>query len=97
MVHLESGLRILRDMKRSSTENHIIEDNIAPLFTRLSIQSIIYADTRSTHDQIAFARTLANISGKDIVIPDEFESLEEARNALNQAADGLIRAFYMWE
>jgi hypothetical protein len=38
-----------------------------------------------------------DVSGKEIVISEEFESLEEARNALNQAADGLFRVFYMWE
>jgi len=97
MVHLQSGLRILRDMRRSSTGNHIIEDNIAPLFMRLSILSIIYVETRSTHDKTAFARILMDVSGKEIVISEEFESLEEARNALDQAADKLFRAFYMWE
>jgi hypothetical protein len=97
MVHLQSGLRILRDMRTSSERNHIIEDNIAPLFMRLSIQSIIYVNTRSTHDQTAFARELIDVSGKEIVISEDFESLEEARNALNQATDGLFRTFYMWE
>ncbi|KAE9362835.1 hypothetical protein N431DRAFT_564987 [Stipitochalara longipes BDJ] len=97
MVHLQSGLRILRDMRRSSTGNHIIEDNIAPLFMRLSIQSIIYVGTRSTHYQTAFARELMDVSAKEIVISEEFESLEEARNALNQAADGLFRVLYMWD
>ena len=97
MVHLQSGLRILRDMRRSSTRNHIIEDNIAPLFMRLSIQSIIYVETRSTHDKTAFARKLMDVSRKEIVISEEFESLEEARNALDQVADGLFRASYMWE
>ncbi|KFY23148.1 hypothetical protein V493_06049 [Pseudogymnoascus sp. VKM F-4281 (FW-2241)] len=97
MVHLESGLRILRDMRRSSTGNHIIEDNIAPLFMRLSIQATIYVETRSTHDKTAFARKLMDVPGKEIVISEEFESLEEARNALDQAADGLFRAFYMWD
>jgi hypothetical protein len=97
MVHLQSGLRILRDMRRSSTGDHIIEDNIAPLFMRLSIQSIIYVETKSTHDQTAFAKNLMDVSVKETVISEEFESLEEARNAFNQAADGLFRAFYMWE
>lgn len=97
MVHLQSGLTILRDMRRSSTGNHIIEDNIVPLFMRLSIQSIIYVEARSTHEKTAFARKLMDVLGKEIVIPEEFESLEEARNALDQAADGLFRAFYMWE
>lgn len=97
MVHLQSGLRILRDMRRSSAGNHIVEDNIAPLFMRLSIQSIIYVDTRSTHDQRAFARKLIDVSREKVAILEEFKSLEEARNALDQAVDGLFRAFYMWE
>ena len=97
MVHLQSGLRILRDMRNSSTDNHIVEDNIAPLFMRLSIQSFIYVDTRSTSDRRAFAKELMNVSAREIIISEQFESLEEARNALNQAADGLFRIFYMWE
>ncbi|KFZ24154.1 hypothetical protein V502_01366 [Pseudogymnoascus sp. VKM F-4520 (FW-2644)] len=42
-------------------------------------------------------QTSSNESLKEIVISEEFESLEEARNALDQAADGLFRAFYMWD
>lgn len=95
MVHLQSGLRILRDMRmRAAKDDHIIEDNIAPLFMRLSIQSIIYVDTRSTPDRKAFARELMAVSSREIIIPEQFESLEEARNGLNQAADGLFRMFY---
>ena len=97
MVHLQSGLRILREMRRSSTGIHIIEDSIAPLFMRLSIQSIIYVDARNRHEKTDFARKLMDVSRKEIVISEEFESLEEARNALDQAVNGLFRAFYMWE
>lgn len=97
MVHLEAGLRILRDMRRSSTGNHIIDDIIAPIFVRLSMQSVIYVEARSAHDKELFARQLMEVSGKEIVITEEFENLAEARNALNQAADGMFRAFYMWE
>ena len=98
MVHLQSGLRILRDMRiKAATSDHIIEDNIAPLFMRLSIQSIIYVDTRSTPDRRAFARELMEVSARDIIISEQFESLEEARNALNQAVDGMFRVFYMCE
>lgn len=97
MVHLESGLQILREMRRSSTVDHMVEDKLAPLFVRLTMQSIIYVETRSEEDQADFARGLANLSGKEIVIPDEFESLEVARNALVQAVDGLFRALYLWE
>jgi len=97
MVHLQSGLMILRDLRMSSTGNYIIEENLAPLCMRLSLQSIIYVETKNTHDQTAFAKKLMDVSGKEIVISEEFESLEEARNALDQAADGLFRAFYMYE
>ncbi|RDW65950.1 hypothetical protein BP6252_09585 [Coleophoma cylindrospora] len=97
MVHLQSGLRILRDMKRSSTGNHIIQDKIAPLFMRLSMQSIIYVETKSTHYKTALARALMEVSGKEMIISEEFESLEEARNTLNQAAGGLFEVFYMWD
>ena len=94
VVHLQSGLTILGDIRTLST---VIKDNITPLFIRLSIQSVVYINTKSTHDQIAFARKLMDVAGKEILISEEFESLEEARNALNQAADGLFRGFYMWK
>ncbi|KFY00847.1 hypothetical protein O988_03086 [Pseudogymnoascus sp. VKM F-3808] len=97
MVHLQSGLKILRDMRRSSAENHIIEDIVAPIFTRLSLQFIIYVDAKSADDQLTFARQLIGVSTKEIVISDEFENLGQARNALDQVVDGLFRAFYMWD
>ncbi|PQE13475.1 putative UPC2 Regulatory involved in control of sterol uptake protein [Rutstroemia sp. NJR-2017a WRK4] len=97
MAHLQSGLGILRDMRRSSTGNHIVEDSIAPLFKRLSIQSIVYVETKSKNDKMAFARKLIDASEQEIIILEEFEGLKEARNALDQAADGLFSAFYMWD
>jgi hypothetical protein len=97
LVHLQSGLEILRDIKKSSTRNHIIEDNIVPLFMRLSMQSIIYVEARSPYDKINFARKLMEVSGREILNSKAFGSLEEARKALDQAANGLFRAFYMWE
>ena len=97
MVHLESGLKILHDMRRDSAVKHLIEDNIAPLFMRLSIQAIIYLDTKSAHDQTNFAKKLMAVSGKEIIISEGFESVEEARSALNQAAGGMLWVFYMWE
>ena len=97
MVHLQCGLRILRDLRISSPDNHIVEDKIAPLFMRLSMQSIIYVDTRSTLERKAFAHELIDVSAQEIIILEQFASIEEARNALNQAADGMFRIFYMWE
>ncbi|KAE8441969.1 hypothetical protein EG329_004136 [Mollisiaceae sp. DMI_Dod_QoI] len=54
-------------------------------------------DDRTKVRWTAFARKLMDVSEKEIVISEEFESLEEARNALNQATDGLFRVFYMWD
>ena len=49
-------------------------------------------------EDLYFAKKkLVDVSRKEIVISDEFESLEEARNALDQVADRLFRAFYKWE
>ncbi|KAF5868013.1 putative transcription factor cys6 protein [Botrytis fragariae] len=97
MVHLQSGLGILRDIRKSSTRNQIIEEKIAPLFRRLSLQSIIYVETKSEHEKISFVEKLIDDSGKDIVISGEFKSIEDARNALDQATDSLFRTFYMME
>jgi hypothetical protein len=97
MLHLQSGIRILRDLRRSSTENYIVENNIAPLLTRLALQAIMYISTRSAHDQRAFAKELMDVTEKEFVISEEFESLKEARDALDHAADGLFKVLYMWE
>jgi hypothetical protein len=96
MVHLQSGLRILQDiMLENSKSDHIIEDNIAPLFVRLSVQAIIYVDTISIPDRRAFAHSLIAIACHEMAIPEEFETLEEARRGLNQAANGLFQMFDM--
>ena len=96
MVHLQSGLRILRDLRTKSPDTtHIIEDNIAPLFMRLSVQAILYIDTRSSQDRKRFAEELMSVRVRETKIPDAFSTLEEARNCMNRAADGLFRMFYM--
>jgi hypothetical protein len=98
MVHLQSGLRILRDVRNRPLPLHekfMIENTIAPLFNRLSIQAILYVDTSSPDDRRAFASELMKTNEKDTLVPDVFSSLEEARNIINQSADGLFRMFYM--
>ncbi|TGO32158.1 hypothetical protein BHYA_0345g00020 [Botrytis hyacinthi] len=97
MVHLQSGLGILQDLRKSSTRNQIIEEKIAPLFRRLTLQSIIYVETKSKHDKMNFVEKLTDVSRNDTVISREFKSIEDARNALDQAMDGLFRSFYMME
>lgn len=95
MVHLQSGLKILRDLReRGKINEKIIEDTIAPIFMRLSLQSILYIDTRGNGDRQAFATDLMQCRSYQEV-PDHFESLEEARRSMNQSVDGLFRMLYM--
>ena len=96
MVHLHAGLKILRDLRTSSTaENDIIEESIGPLFSRLSLQSILYVDTRTTEIRRDFVAQLRFVRTKDDEVPEAFQTLEEARTCLNRAADGLFRVFYI--
>jgi hypothetical protein len=96
MVHLHSGLKILRDFGDQSTDdNHIIEESLGPLFSRLSLQSILYVDTRMTEHRRDFVAQLSYVKTKDEEVPEAFETLEAARTCLNQAADGLFRSFYL--
>ncbi|KAL2063615.1 hypothetical protein VTL71DRAFT_5420 [Oculimacula yallundae] len=95
MIHLESGLKIMRDMK-STTKYNEIEENISPVLKRLSLQTIIYVEARSAQDRTEFARKLMDVPDTDAAVAEEFQSLEEARNALNQAMDGLFRVFYLF-
>jgi hypothetical protein len=96
MVHLHSGLKILRDLQiNSAGDNHIVEENLGPLFGRLSLQSILYVDTRTTEARRDFVRQLSFVRTKDEEVPEAFATLEDARTCLNQAADGLFRVFYI--
>jgi hypothetical protein len=96
MVHLQSGLKILRDISaRCPDESHMIISQIVPLFKRLSLQAILYIDTRSTPERRVFVASLADISFREEEIPEVFESLSQARHCLNQSVDGLFRGFYI--
>ncbi|TVY19380.1 putative transcriptional regulatory protein, partial [Lachnellula arida] len=95
MVHLQSGLRILRDMTRTTDVKHIIENIISPLFLRLSVQSILYVDTRDPEDRYNFATELTHVCHRNRAIPETFETLEEARCYLMESAEGLFRMFYL--
>lgn len=98
LVHLQSGLKILRDVKaHSKEEEHIIQNSITPLFVRLCVQAILYIDTRSTPARRAFVTELSNIGliDQETSIPECFENLEEARVSLEKSADGLFRMFYL--
>ncbi|TVY42139.1 Transcriptional regulatory protein [Lachnellula subtilissima] len=95
MVHLQSGLRILRDMNRTTDVKHVIENIISPLFLRLSVQSILYVDTRNPEDRYNFATELTHVCHRNGRVPETFETLEEARSCLMEGADGLFRMFYL--
>lgn len=96
MVHLQSGLKILRDMKGRTIEmDSIIEDDIVPLFMRLNVQAILYIDTRPAPEKRAFVAGFSQILSKDIQMPATFSTMEEARSSLNRAADGIFRMFHL--
>jgi len=97
MVHLQSGFKILRDVRGKSKEyEDIVQNDLSPLFMRLSMQSILYIDTRDTGAKKRIARQLMNVRMREEPeIPEAFGTLEEARSALNSAADGLFRMFYL--
>lgn len=96
MMHLQSGLDILPDFSsRSKEDGDIVEQIMAPLFMRLTVQSILYIDTRNSFDQRRFAEKLRHVrTHEPALIPEAFEDLEEARTALDMATNGLFRVFY---
>ncbi|CZT51716.1 uncharacterized protein RSE6_12903 [Rhynchosporium secalis] len=95
MAHLKSGLKILRDLKvTSAEEENAIETNISPLFLRLSIQAILFIDTRPNPERVEMVTELAHVSSRNRAIPEKSETLEEARNCMNQVAISLFRMTY---
>lgn len=96
MAHLQSGLKILRDLKsKTAGDEHAIVTDIAPLFLRLSIQAILFIDTRPNPERRAMVTELAHVSSRTKPIPEVFESLEDARNCMNQVANSLFRMTYL--
>ncbi len=96
MMHLQSGLKILRDFKtRSAEDEHVIETQILPLLVRLSVQAILYIDTRPIPERKMLVNELAYVGSKSTTIPEAFGTLEEARNHMNQIANSLFRMTYM--
>lgn len=97
MMHLQSGLEILRDLRSWGEESRdIAEQSMAPLFMRLAAQSILYIDTRNSFDQRRFAKLLMNVRTREPApIPKAFADLEEARSTLDVASNGLFRVFYL--
>ena len=68
---------------------------LAPAFTRLSIQAVLYIDT--TADRKAFALEMTEFSERQCQIPDTFSTVEEARGAFSQTTNCLFRTFYMFD
>lgn len=91
---MQSGLRILRDFK-SKLAGDSIANSLGHLLIRLSIQAVLYIDTREASDQKAFAAELMEVNMPETHIPESFESLEEARDGMCQAANALFQMFYM--
>lgn len=124
MVHLQSGLEILKDAREqikeqkrtnsrgsgkgiSREEEFIMEKYIAPLLVRLSVQAILYVDTRSIEEKIVMAKALGGVDRTGASGPKQqddptveelawkFESLEVAREKLNESAEARFRMVYV--
>jgi hypothetical protein len=93
---LQSGVRIMRDLRiKSTADEHIITKSLAPAFTRLSIQAILYVDTVKTSARKALAIELMEFSECENSILETFTTLDEVRDSMNQATSGMFRMFYM--
>ncbi|KAG9244158.1 hypothetical protein BJ878DRAFT_567806 [Calycina marina] len=99
VLHLQSGLRIIKDARIcatcSSADEKIIEQTISPLFIRISLQAILYLDTRDTDERQAFSTEMMSIKNDDFLIPLCFERLEDARLAMEQTTEELFRMLYL--
>lgn len=81
LVHLQSGLKILRDLRKRSVEDEfVINSHLAPLFTRLSLQAILFIDTRSSEERLALTTELADLAQRCEPMPEAFGTLEQARD-----------------
>lgn len=98
LVHLRGGLKVLHDHHRSRKRDHIIEEYIAPLFHRLTCQSLIYIEAKDQSYLKDFAEVLLEGAALEegVSVPD-FRTLHDARNSLYRSASGLLGAFFSWE
>ena len=100
MVHLQSGMKIMRDIRNRVTpcgpeDEYMIENTIAPIFVRLTSQAILYMDARATTDRAAYSADLQMIKKDDILIPESFDTLETARLALEMNVEEVFRFVLM--
>jgi len=100
IVHLQSGMRIIRDIKIKATtcsreDEYLVENTIAPIFIRLSSQAIMYMDTRSSSIRMSFSRDLKMIIGDKTPIPESFDTLEATRLALEINVEEVFRLILM--
>ena len=100
MVHLQSGMRIIRDIRLKTTacsleDEYIVDNTIAPIFVRLSSQAIMYMDTRGTANRVAFSTDLQMIKKSETHIPESFDTLETTRLALEANVEEAFRFILM--
>lgn len=100
MLHLKSGMKIIRDIRTKATncsqeEEYMIENTIAPMFVRLSLQTILYMDTRSTENRVAFSSYMLMLRKEATLIPESFESLDATRLALEMNVEEVFRFILM--
>ena len=100
MLHLKSGMKIIQDIRSKATscsreDEYMIEDTIAPIFVRLSLQAIMYMDTRSTENRVAFSVCLLMLKKEATHIPESLQSLDATRLALEQNVEEVFRFVLM--
>jgi len=87
----------------SREDEHVMEKFLAPLLVRLSVQAILYIDSRPVGEKVILARALSGItdtlaSELGTTMHDSmwsFESLEQARESLNMAAEAHFRTAFL--
>ena len=95
MVHLKSGLRILKDMRMETVDiKSMIRDSIAPLFLRLCSQANLYIDTMNQADRREFAELMSLVLPEPS-IPETFQTIEGAKRNMDRIAGGVFRMFYL--
>lgn len=97
MIHLESGLEILYNIRISSENSHLVENVLAPLLLRLSIQSIIYVEARIPSSRVAFALKLLRVTNTGAPPLESFRDLQEARDSLACAVNCFLGSSLLFE
>ena len=98
LVHLQSGLNILRNLKdKPSVDDNIIKSIIVPIFERLTVQIMLYGNRRAAEEKQALADYSLAYSAITLHVQERFPCLDSARTSLITIADRMFTSFSMYE